>query len=150
MATRILKDIENLGPVLAAIHQSCFTGKGAWSSQTFEELMAFSTHYLCVDFQNDQTVTGFILYNVVMDQSEIITLAVLPDFRRKGVAANMIDAMLCALIQQKVHRSFLEVNQDNEPAIGLYLRCGYAKIGQRLHYYGHGQHADIMSKKLES
>lgn len=82
---------------------------------------------------------GFILVRAVVDEAEILTLAVTPQERRKGVASKLIEYADAALCGGPVARMFLEVAADNAGAIALYIRHGFAECGRRPGYYNAGR-----------
>jgi ribosomal-protein-alanine N-acetyltransferase len=79
---------------------------------------------------------GFIAFSAILDEIEVLTIAVAPGARRKGLGAMLLRA---ALIEAE--RAFLEVDADNAAAIGLYLKEGFTKVGARRDYYGLGRDA---------
>ncbi|RRK11816.1 ribosomal-protein-alanine N-acetyltransferase [Lactiplantibacillus garii] len=76
---------------------------------------------------------GFASWTVVLDQVELTNLAVHPDFRRQGLAEQLLNAGLTRLkISDQV---FLEVRQSNVAAQRLYLKAGFGQIATRKRYY---------------
>jgi len=77
------------------------------------------------------------------DEAELLNLAVDPDYRRRGVASGLLDALL------KIARGeiFLEVAQTNTAAVGLYLKFGWEQTGLRKGYYSQGMINAIVMKK---
>ena len=78
---------------------------------------------------------GFILIRAVADEAEILTLAVAPAYRRRGVAALLLDEAMRMLRAGGTHRLFLEVAADNAAAIALYGKAGFTATGRRTGYY---------------
>lgn len=73
---------------------------------------------------------GFILWQETEDEIEIILLAVHPGHQRKGIASTLLEKTLSR--QKNV---FLEVSEENKPAIALYLKNGFKQVGLRKKYY---------------
>lgn len=84
---------------------------------------------------DDRGIAGFVLARAVADEAEILTLAVRPDERRRGVASSLINRLLGDLRARKVAALFLEVAEDNRAALGLYLQFGFVETGRRRGYY---------------
>lgn len=84
----------------------------------------------CVD---DEPV-GFALTRAIMDEAELLLLAVAPDRRRHGVGGALLRAVLADAAGGGVSTIHLEVRAGN-PAIGLYEASGFARIGERRGYY---------------
>ena len=114
-------------PVLAAIHAEAF--HTPWDTAAFESLLGqagvFAIH----------APDGFILGRVVLDEAEILTLAVHPSARRTGLGARLTQAAAAFAAQAGAERLFLEVAEDNTAARALYDRTGFIQTGRRRNYY---------------
>lgn len=90
---------------------------------------------------------GFILIRMVADEAEILTLAVDPAQRRKGVATALVRAAVQAASQAGAAILHLEVADINLAALALYEGCGFVPTGRRRGYYdlGEGQTADAIT-----
>jgi ribosomal-protein-alanine N-acetyltransferase len=77
---------------------------------------------------------GFALSRLLVDDAELLLLAVVPDHRRRGVARALIEHSAAAAAQRGAHRLLLEVRADND-AIGLYRQADFGEIGRRRDYY---------------
>ncbi len=85
----------------------------------------------------------------MVDQAEIMNVAVLPEWRRKGIAGQILHAMERHAHQNGLQSLILEVRERNEPARQLYRRNGFSEIACRHHYYpDNRENAIIMSKKI--
>lgn len=80
-------------------------------------------------------VAGFILSRVAADEAEILTVAVAPRLRGRGLAARLLAAHVPELMRAGVRNLFLEVEAGNDPALRLYARQGFREIGRRKGYY---------------
>ena len=81
------------------------------------------------------TVGAFALAQVAADEAEILTIAVDLTWRRKGVAARLVEGIKRGALRSGAQTLFLEVAASNEPAIALYRRVGFAEAGRRRDYY---------------
>ncbi|MBE7218714.1 MAG: GNAT family N-acetyltransferase [Caulobacteraceae bacterium] len=79
----------------------------------------------------DGVALGFVMARRVADEAEILTLAIDPAHRRRGVGRTLVEAA-AALGGDAL---FLEVAQDNAPARALYAACGFREAGRRRGYY---------------
>lgn len=77
---------------------------------------------------------GYIIFNTIQEQAELMRIAVVPELRKKGVATEMIKKYH-SLISKKTDTGFLEVRQNNTGARRLYEKTGYSQIGVRKNYY---------------
>lgn len=124
---------------LANLHAQCFPDR-PWSESDFMELKKSGCEIVASD-------NGFIVWRVVADEAEIITIGVAPDARQNGIAGAMILLMEQELKKQSVHNVFLEVSEVNVPAKKLYEKYGFVVAGKRPKYYD-GINAIIMKKEL--
>jgi [ribosomal protein S18]-alanine N-acetyltransferase len=97
-------------------------------------------------------VVGFAMLRLAADEAELMTIAVDPKRRNKGLGAALLAAALADLMMSRAKRLFLEVAADNAPAIALYRRHGFAEIGRRNGYYprsdGQPATALVMARNL--
>jgi|SRR5437868_7113003 ribosomal-protein-alanine N-acetyltransferase len=77
---------------------------------------------------------GFSLFRHVMDESELLLLAVTPSHRRRGVGRSLLHNFLELARSGGVRRVHLEV-RDGNPAIEMYRGAGFLPIGRRRNYY---------------
>jgi ribosomal-protein-alanine N-acetyltransferase len=82
---------------------------------------------------------GFVLARETAGEAEILTLAVAPEARCRGVARKLVQALCAALAARGAESLFLEVACDNHAANALYRRFGFRQMGQRKDYYRHPQ-----------
>ncbi len=119
---------------LAAIHASAFARP--WSTLDFERLMA--ERGVIADglfLGRAGKPSGFVLSRTVLDEAEILTVAIAPDARGKGHARPLLAHHLNALSRRGVSRVLLEVEEGNDPALALYRRLGFRETGRREGYY---------------
>lgn len=91
---------------------------------------------------------GFILARVAADEAEILTLAVAPEARRKGVARALLTAVVETLGARGAKRLYLEVAADNAAARALYESAGFSEVGRRSGYYPHGADALVLARAI--
>lgn len=128
----MLQQLENL-------HRECFPHK-PWCATDFADLKKSGCDIIA-------SQNGFIVYRVVADEAEIITLGVAPNARRGGIAAAMLEIAAADAKKRGAKKMFLEVAEDNAPARALYEQSGFANIGVRPKYYD-GIDAVMMSRNL--
>jgi [ribosomal protein S18]-alanine N-acetyltransferase len=78
---------------------------------------------------------GFILVSSIAGEAEILTLAVRPADRRRGIAATLVEAAAGVALSRTGEVMWLEVAEDNPAAIALYGRAGFDLAGRRPRYY---------------
>ncbi|MDR1361951.1 MAG: ribosomal protein S18-alanine N-acetyltransferase [Holosporaceae bacterium] len=119
-------------PSLSRLHAACF-GEG-WDEEYFRRL-SLSPHAYGFVADFDHTSCGFILCQGVMDEAEILTLCVLPEYRHKSLGRQLLEKTMEYSKSLRVKVFFLEVAEDNFPAISLYTSCGFTKVSKRTNYY---------------
>lgn len=118
---------------LAETHQAAFapTARG-WSGDEIANLAR--TGLLLAD-DGDR---GFALFSRAADEAELLTIAVHPDHRRRGLARGLLMSAEDALMADGARLIHLEVAADNPGAIALYEAQGYRVSGRRKQYYRRG------------
>lgn len=147
MKIRIVPLRKEMLAQLAALEKQCFTD--AWSEQAFlPELTNPLSLWLCA--MDEETVAGYIGSQTVLGQSDMMNLAVAPDYRRMGLGTRLIQALIAELRQRFDTQCLtLEVRDSNAPAIALYEGLGFRQIGLRRNYYYHPREdARILRKEL--
>ena len=124
---------------LETLHRACFPNK-PWSASDFADLKKSGCDIIA-------SQNGFIVWRVVADEAEIITIGVHPDARRGGIASAMLTLIENDAKQRGAQKIFLEVAENNHPARAMYERNGFVQIGVRPKYYD-GIDAILMEKKL--
>lgn len=117
---------------LADVHAAAFTKPRPWSAAEFAALLAAPEVVLVR--QGD----GFALGRVILDEAELLTIAVHPAARRKGLGRALLADLTQMLRTRGAMRLFLEVAADNQAALQLYHSAGFGEIGRRRGYYGTG------------
>lgn len=91
---------------------------------------------------------GYAAFRHAAGEAELLRLAVRPEERRRGVAQALVREGFERLCDEGVQVCFLEVRQDNAPAIALYERLGFVRNGRRRGYYRDGTDALIYVHEL--
>ena len=140
----------NLGDVsaIAELEKQCFSDP--WSENSIASEIENPLSYWLVA-EVDGVVAGYVGSQTVLDASDMMNLAVSPDYRRQGVGQALVNALVEHLKQNKVIALLLEVRVSNAPAIALYKSLGFIQVGCRPKYY-HNPREDalILRKELIS
>lgn len=108
----------------------------AWRREQCLSILGLPGVWLTLAQCGDE-VKGFTLSRIILDEAELLLIAVLPEMQGKGIGAALIDDMIKRANQRNATRLHLEV-RDGNPAIALYRRFGFIPVGRRPSYY-HGQ-----------
>lgn len=117
---------------VAALERTCFSRP--WSEDALREELWNDSAVIIVAEGEDGTVLGYAGLQTVLDEGYITNVAVDPQYRRQGVADELISAFL-RFGQAKLAFLTLEVRASNAPAIALYSKHGFAEVGRRRNYY---------------
>ncbi len=132
-------------PALAAAHALSFDHP--WAAEAFADLMATPGVFALGDGD------GFILCRTVVDEAEILTLAVSPTARRAGLGRALVEAAMGVAALAGAQAAFLEVAEDNAAARALYAAAGFSVAGRRRGYYARPDRAVdavVMRRELNS
>jgi ribosomal-protein-alanine N-acetyltransferase len=99
--------------------------------------------------QEGARLVGMLVLWFFLDEAHIATLAVHPDFRRRGIARKLLHTALSAAYREGARRSFLEVRAGNQAALKMYEEFGFEIVGRRLHYY-RDNNEDALLMNLEN
>lgn len=135
-------------PVLATYEKELFP-YSPWSTSQFKEEFAGipTTRYMSVA-ESGNKVVGYcgVFLPAPGVEADILTVAVLPDFRRQGIAREFMRQIEQWSKERGASAMMLEVEQSNIAAIELYKSLGYMQISVRMDYYGPGLDAFVMRK----
>jgi len=129
---------------VAQIEKHCFSD--AWSSLsiTAELHNPLSLWLVAMD---GQTLVGYIGSQTVLPESDMMNLAVLPQYRRCGIARLLVQSLIEALSEKGVDSLTLEVRVSNTPAIALYEKLGFLPVGRRPNYYHNPKEDALIMRK---
>lgn len=119
-------------PQIAALERACFSRP--WSEALLQNELWNDSAVIIVAEGEDGTVIGYAGLQTVLDEGYINNVAVREDYRRQGVADELIAAFV-RFGQAKLAFLTLEVRASNAPAIALYAKHGFAEAGRRKNYY---------------
>ena len=116
----------------AQLHDQSFDRP--WSHESFARLLPQDGVFgYCFGVAK---MSGFILCRLVAEEAEILTIAVAPEYRQRGLGRRLVLAAQEYCLENGVKELFLEVAEQNEPALALYRQLGFYFIGKRPKYYG--------------
>lgn len=132
-------------PNIIELEKICFTSD-AWKERDFEYRFD-GDDFVNLVCECDGSFAGYITACSVLDELNIDSVAVLPEYRRMGLAKSLIRKTVSLKNPSAV---FLEVRQSNRAAIALYESLGFEKTGLRKNYYQHPvENAILMTMCIE-
>ena len=128
------------------------------------DALSFSTPYKAEDFsalygssythlltaRADGRILGYISFTVIVDECQIINIAVDPQERCRGVGSFIMEGLFSFGKEKGVKKYFLEARESNAPAISLYKKYGFSQVGvSKNHYSQPREDAVLMNLELE-
>ncbi|MBQ8910320.1 MAG: ribosomal protein S18-alanine N-acetyltransferase [Oscillospiraceae bacterium] len=129
---------------LAELEKLCFSDPWSVSAFEYELNNPLSLWLVAV---SGETVAGYVGSQTVIDESDMMNIAVAPAFRRQGIAKRLIDSLILGLQERGSHTLTLEVRSSNEPAISLYRQLGFIQVGRRPNYYRNPKEDALILRK---
>lgn len=130
---------------VAELEKICFSDPWSENSVAAELKNPLSLWLVAMD---GDTVTGYIGSQSVEGEADMMNVAVHPDYRRKGVARELVMGLVTTLKEKGVHSLALEVRASNTPAISLYQQLGFTQVGLRPNYYRNPKENALILKKF--
>jgi len=116
---------------MAALHAQCFILPPPWTATSLASTLSDPTSFALIENES------FLIGRAVAGEAELLTLAVAPQARRRGMAARLVTRFLYQARLRGAETAFLEVAEGNTAAIALYSKFGFTPAGRRRGYY-HG------------
>ena len=140
-------------PVLVSMERVLFADS-PWSMGQFKEEFKGvpNSRYFLVATNDEDQIVGYAAVLVVAPgvEADVLTVAVLPDYTRKGIASHFMAELEKWSISKGAPAMMLEVGTENASAIALYEKLGYENISTRRGYYGPGLDAFVMRKECSA
>ena len=129
---------------IAQLEKLCFSDP--WSENSIASELDNKLAFWLVALEGE-TVAGYIGSQTVMDETDMMNVAVHPDFRRQGIAEALVNGLVDRLKPMGSHCLTLEVRASNAPAISLYEKLGFSEIGRRKNYYRNPREDALILRK---
>jgi ribosomal-protein-alanine acetyltransferase len=130
--------IESIGSAdierVAVIHAQCFFD--AWDETMIRQVLNMPGAFgLVARRYGYGSIIGFALARVAADECELLSLGVASEHRARGVGARLLRHAMARARDDRARWFFLEVAQNNDPALKLYKAHGLTEVGRRPDYY---------------
>jgi len=134
-------------PAVIEIDQASFSLP--WPERSFRHELTDNPASRCWVYEMDGQVVGMLVAWLLVDEAHIATLATHPDFRRRGIAKELLTHALYCMAKEGAVSSFLEVREGNAAAQEMYRKFGFSVSGRRKGYYKDNRE-DAILMTLES
>ena len=129
---------------IAELEKICFSDP--WSEKSIASELHNELAFWLVAMEEDR-VAGYIGSQTVMDETDMMNVAVHPDFRRMGFGEALVNELIEKLKSMGSRCLTLEVRASNAPAITLYGKLGFSEIGRRRNYYRNPREDALILRK---
>ncbi len=120
----------------------------AWPLAVFQRELGRSATRAWVARETGGRVAAFVIGWRVRDEIQVLSVAVVPRWRRRGLASRLLEAYFGSLQAEGVREATLEVRASNRAAVALYERLGFETLGERPRYYRGGESALLLEAQL--
>ena len=131
-------------PQVAALETVCFSDP--WSEKCVAGELSNELSLWLVAVENG-VLAGYIGSQTVLGETDMMNVAVAPEFRRQHIGEKLILSLMEALRKKESRCLTLEVRSSNAPAIGLYRKLGFSQIGRRPGYYRNPREDALILRK---
>ena len=131
-------------PQVAKLERICFADP--WSEKSVASELDNKWALWLVAVEDDRVI-GYIGSQTSIDETDVMNVAVHPDFRRRGIAESLIIRLVEELKTRGSHALMLEVRASNAPAIALYEKLGFLQVGCRKNYYRNPKEDALILRK---
>ena len=132
---------------VAELERICFSAP--WSRNMLAEELDNALSAFLVALDDEGKVVGYAGVQVILDEGYITNVAVRPEYRRRVVAAQLLEVFIAFAEGNRLAFLTLEVRASNQAAIVLYGRHGFRSAGRRRNYYEHPREdAIIMTREF--
>jgi ribosomal-protein-alanine N-acetyltransferase len=98
----------------------------------------------------DEKVVGYAVATASRKDGHLVSVAVNPPCRRRGIGTALLSAVTRRLVEERVHEIHLEVRKGNRAAMSFYERMGFRIFSEITHYYSDGEDAWVLKRREES
>lgn len=122
-------------PEVMAVEQLAYSP--GWPATAFERELTQNgmARYIVLRDAGTGRIDGFAGLWLMVDEAHVVTVAVLPESRRKGFGRILVAGLMAVAIEHGMTMATLEVRVSNEAARGLYRSFGFYEVGTRKRYY---------------
>ena len=107
-----------------------------WGPGDFRSVLASpQTIFLVAGDEASEALAGYAIALTVLDESEILNIAVDPAVRGRGLGGRLLDSALAEVARRGAVAAFLEVRESNVAARELYRSRGFEELSRRRGYY---------------
>ncbi|MGX6978202.1 ribosomal protein S18-alanine N-acetyltransferase [Vagococcus elongatus] len=140
---------QELSELLWQFSEKAYEGGSPWTQDQFLESILHPYHeFLLFEQENHKSLLGYLQYQKIFDEAELLNIAVSKDYRRKQIAEKMLKAFIDICLEEQVTSIYLEVRKSNQAAVNLYEKMNFKLINVRKNYYRQPQEDGLIMQKF--
>lgn len=129
---------------IADLEKLCFNDPWSYNSIASELDNRLS---LWLVAEEEGRVLGYVGSQTVLGETDMMNIAIHPDFRKRGIGTALISCLIDTLSNHGSHSLMLEVRASNNPAISVYTKLGFFEVGRRKNYYRNPKEDALILRK---
>jgi len=133
---------------IMALEEAGFGPASRWIRRSWMPELTGTGHYVSAARDADGALQGVAAFHRVGEVADLNRVIVAPLFRGRGIGRALLECGCGWAVAGGAERMLLEVEPDNEAALGLYRAFGFLDVATRANYYGAGRNALVMQKEL--
>ena len=141
-------------PAIAALEAACFTHP--WTPAQVRQEVARVAPDMVLVLEGPGSPGGapagiraYCSFRLVVDEMHVMNLAVVPGFRRQGLARRLLAFAMARAARAGARQALLELRAGNQEALALYESLGFERVSVRRGYYGQPtEDALILAREL--
>lgn len=143
----ILIDSYNYLNDLVNLSSDLFNQSSRYNLNDFKDAIDHKDYVIYGLLDNDKLI-GYIYYSKIIDEAEIYQIGICKEYQNKKLGELILNKSILELKKDNIKQIFLEVRDNNKPAISLYTKLGFKQISIRKKYYDNNIDALILKKEL--
>lgn len=129
---------------IAELEKICFSDPWSETSIASELNNKLSLWMVAID---NERVVGYVGSQTILGETDMMNIAVHPDYRKQGIGTALIVGLIGALELRGSHSLMLEVRASNISAISVYEKLGFSEVGRRKNYYRNPKEDALIMRK---
>lgn len=120
-----------------------------WSLEGIQDVLLYNNNIYYVVMEPKQNrIVAFAGIMIVADEAELLNVAVTKNYRKQGLAQQLLDRLFLQAKEAGAYRMLLEVRRSNEQAQCFYNKNGFAILGERRNYYANPTEDAIIMERM--
>lgn len=140
---------QELSELLWQLSESAYENGSPWTQAQFLDSIVHPYHeFILVECEHHRKLLGYLQYQRIFDEAELLNIAVSKEWRHKKIAEKMLQSFIESCLEEQVASIFLEVRKSNTAAVSLYQKMNFKLVNIRKNYYTQPQEDGLMMQRV--